>query len=90
MLHTVNQSPYSSTALESCIRLTTSGDEILLLENGVYAVSHPLLENCPCAVYALGADLNARGLTTIAARLTIIDYARFVELVVAHNKQVAW
>jgi tRNA 2-thiouridine synthesizing protein B len=77
--------------LRSLLRIAPAGDPILLYEDGVYAAaggpatadliaeavgSHP--------VYALKADLDARGLSTVAAGVQIVDYAGFVELVEQH------
>ena len=90
MLHTVNQSPFSSHLLKTCISMVSPGDEILLLENGVYGVQHQLLNSCPCPVYAIEADLSARGLAEKARHVSVIDYAGYVDLCIIHQKQVAW
>ena len=49
-LHTVNKSPYSSTALASCLAHLTGDAAILLIEDGVYgalASGRPEPASCP-------------------------------------------
>lgn len=98
-LHTVNKSPYSSTALASCLAHLTGDAAILLIEDGVYAAlvsgrAEPELGAVAArgAVYALGPDLMARGLDQ--ARLLpgtkVVDYAGFVDLTAAHSSVLAW
>lgn len=92
MLYTINKSPLMFGNLKSVLRVAPEGDPILLYEDGVYAAvkgaaseglvsqalgSHP--------VYALKADLDARGLTSLADGIEVIDYDGFVELVEQHN-----
>ena len=36
MLHIVNKSPFTTTSLESCLRVAKPGATILLIEDGVY------------------------------------------------------
>ena len=96
MLHTVNKSPYANSSLESCLRFVREGDVILLLEDGVYAAaagtskSH-LVEDALAnhRVYAIRADVKARGLTDLIEGLTLADYSDFVKLLEAHCSN-AW
>lgn len=91
MFHTVNKSPFQNSALENCLRLVRQGDAILLLEDGVYAaalgtVKSSLIEGIvkQHAVYALEADLKARGLDNIIKEVRIATYGDFVDLVEQH------
>jgi tRNA 2-thiouridine synthesizing protein B len=99
MLHTVNKSPFEKNSLESCLRLATAGDAVLLFEDGVYGavkgtrlaetVSNALANN---KIYVLVSDLEARGMKTdkVIDGIETVDYAGFVDLV-ADNKSVqAW
>ncbi|MBF0176906.1 MAG: sulfurtransferase complex subunit TusB [Magnetococcales bacterium] len=97
MLHTVNKSPFQNSTLESCLRFVLPGDVILLLEDGVIAAAagtaqSKLVEGALSkknSVYAIGADLKARGLTNTIKGVQVIDYAGFVELVEKHRTH-AW
>ncbi|NGZ28558.1 MAG: sulfurtransferase complex subunit TusB [Magnetococcales bacterium] len=96
MLHTVNKSPFSNSALDNCLRYIQSGDVILLLEDGVYgAVSgtakSALVEGALAnsKVYALQADLKARALTNVIPGVQVVGYDVFVDLV-AENTMHAW
>ncbi|MFQ5643510.1 MAG: sulfurtransferase complex subunit TusB [Thiogranum sp.] len=96
MLHTVNKSPYANTTLESCLRFVQEGDVILLLEDGVYAAasgtskSH-LVEKAleTHTVYAIQADVKARGLENLIEGVTLADYQGFVKLLEEHRSN-AW
>ena len=91
MLHTINKSPFQNSALENCLRLARDGDVILLLEDGVYAaaprtVKSSLIEQAVRrhVVYAIGADLKARGLDKLIKEVRIASYGDFVDLVEKH------
>jgi len=92
VLYTVNKSPLMFRNLESCLRIALSGNPILLYEDGVYAAvagakTEPLMTEMLAqhAVYALEADIRARGLSRLVAGVEVIGYDRFVDLVVEHN-----
>jgi tRNA 2-thiouridine synthesizing protein B len=98
-LHTVNKSPFASTALESCLAHLVEDASLLLIEDGVYAA---LTESTYAerlapigrrlALYALGPDLIARGLVDrpLLNGLQILDYQGFVQLVASHATVQSW
>ena len=92
MLYTINKSPLMFGNLKSVLRVAPKGDPILLYEDGVYAAASgtasesliaEAIENHP--VYALKADVEARGLATLTEGIQVIDYDGFVELVEQHH-----
>jgi len=93
MLHMVNKSPFSNCALESCLRFVGDGDVLLLIEDGVYAatagtVKSDLVESAlrnKLAVYALQADVEARGLDKMIEGVQLASYDDFVALLEVHN-----
>jgi len=92
MLYTINKSPFTTNHLESALRFAPSGAPILLYEDGVYAaVEAPMMAAAmrdtlaDHPVYALDADLEARGLTRVLEGIEVIDYDGFVELVEQHD-----
>ena len=92
MLYTVNKSPLMFGNLKSVLRLAPGGEPILLYEDGVYAAaqgtaSENLIRQALCQhpVYALQADLEARGLASLVDGIQVIDYEGFVELVEQHH-----
>ena len=96
MLHIVNKSPFSKTSLDSCIRTATKGDPILLIEDGVLGA----ITNSSCSdrvmaamadhdIYALSADVKARGVERLIDGVKVVDYAGFVDLVETH-KPMSW
>ena len=92
MLYTINKSPLMFGNLKSVLTIAPAGEPILLYEDGVYAavegtasegVILQALERH--SIYALQADLEARGLTSLVDGIQVIDYAGFVELVEQHH-----
>lgn len=97
MLNIVNKSPLDRNTLQSCLDAGTGG-AILLIEDGVYAVSRgnafePKLKAAQAAfkVYALGPDLDARGIADrVTEGVTVVDYAGFVNLVAEYKTCQSW
>jgi tRNA 2-thiouridine synthesizing protein B len=92
MLYTVNKSPLTTQNLETCLAIAPEGEPILLYEDGVYGAMDggrlsdrikEALERHP--IYALEADLEARGIQRIIEDIQVIDYDGFVGLVEEHN-----
>ncbi|MGQ8776898.1 sulfurtransferase complex subunit TusB [Serratia sp. NA_112.1] len=95
MLYTLSRSP-TQCDLPALLRLTTSSDDLLLLQNGVLAglagSAHlELLLNAPISLYALQDDLEARGLIGyFSHKITVVGYNHFVELTEKHCSQMSW
>ena len=92
MLYMINKPPLSNSSLSSVLRIAPAGAPILLYEDGVYAVlpgahSSALLSEALAEhpVYALEADLEARGIRRLTEGVQVINYAGFEELVEAHD-----
>jgi len=92
MLYTVNKSPLMFGNLKSLLRIAPADEPILLYEDGVYAAAkgaasedlvRQALDKHP--VYALQADLKARGLTSLIDGIEIVNYDSFVELIEQHH-----
>jgi tRNA 2-thiouridine synthesizing protein B len=98
MLHIVNKSPFDRNSLESCLRLVTNGSAVLLIEDGVYgattgttAAAKVQEAMANVKVYALGADLQARGIADrVLDGVTVVDYGGFVDLVAEHSNLQSW
>lgn len=99
MLHTVNKSPFEKSTFKSCLEHAKSGDAVLLIEDGVYAATKGTAaakliaaRNGDLALYALGPDLMARGITdsVLTEGISVVDYGGFVDLVAEHDVSQAW
>ncbi|MCP3670431.1 MAG: sulfurtransferase complex subunit TusB [Gammaproteobacteria bacterium] len=98
ILHTVNKSPFEKSSVGSCLAHALEGSSILFYEDAVYAVLkgasiEPLVAGFDgVKLYALGADLKARGITDdkMIDGIEIVDYAGFVDLSAEHDKVQAW
>lgn len=91
-LHLVFTSPNNSSALRDCLNNFQEQDGLILLEDGVLAITNFAqqslpLNNKPC--FALESDLKARGIEHLCP-LPIISYDDFVELTLKYNKTISW
>ena len=71
----------------------TSEDAIILIEDGVIASQHPEIRNAATEtpIYALEADLLARGLTELTGDdIIIASDDDFVKLCCKYSKTVSW
>ena len=96
LLHTISQSPDAGPALGSCLRVLKAGSKVLLIEDGVYAGRRlsdgsTALTSSGCEVFALRADVEARGLQgTMAMGIELVDYAGFVRLAAECHAVQSW
>ena len=95
MLHLVNKSPYDAGNLNTAATLMKGDDELLLIEDGVYAAMKngkgaALLDGLKVSV--LGPDLAARGIPEdkLVDGANVVDYTGFVDLVEATDKVQSW
>ena len=98
MLHIVNKSPYEKTSLASCLAHACKGGAVLLVEDAVYAATRGnaaesavrrAMQELP--VYALGPDLEARGVQGVVMEgVKVVDYGGFVDLVTEHRTSQSW
>ena len=99
ILHLVNKSPTDRNSFDTCFRMASKGDSILLIEDGVYAA----LANAEFAskitsrldnfsFYVLGPDVDARGLgdTPLIGDISVVDYEGFVDLVADNDVTQSW
>ena len=96
MLHIVNKSPYTKGSLESCLRVAQKDDPVLLIEDAVLGVMaggkvEPIIKEAQKSheVYALDADLKARGIDRLVDGVKTVDYTGFVDLVEKH-RPMSW
>ena len=95
ILHKVSTSPYADSALSHCLKLLTADDGLLLLQDGVYALTHhayqPELANLS-HLYLLTDDIRARGIDSdiTLANATQIDFEQFVALSLKFNQVMSW
>lgn len=96
MLYTINNSSLTSNSLDSLLRIAPSGSPILFYEDGVYNAVEGArdaqkvkgaLKNHK--LFALDADIEARGIKRLIQGVKVISYDGFVELV-EENDVVPW
>lgn len=99
ILHTVNKSPFERANLDSCLKHALPGDAVLLLEDAVVAALPGTAFAGRMAdaagelrLYALGPDLQARGLDAagLIPGIAVVDYEGFVDLAAENSAVNAW
>ncbi len=98
-LHTINKSPFERGSMASAFAHASPGDAVLMIEDGVLGARKggafaPTIEGARAGVsiYALGADLAARGIKSgdLVEGVTVVDYEGFVDLAATHARVCAW
>ncbi len=96
-LHILNASPVQSTQLNSCLRVLTDDDGIVLcgeavqlLRKGSIALRKLLDFDGSYRLYALSEDIQARGIDTKRMPVTMLDYPDFVALCVDYTRVNSW
>jgi tRNA 2-thiouridine synthesizing protein B len=97
MLHIINKSPLTNSALDSCLRVAQSGD-ILLIEDAVYAATSGNAFEGKIReamgrfkIYVLQPDLEARGFADrVIAGVSSVDYGGFVDLTTTNKNCQSW
>jgi len=99
MLHILRHAPQATSRFASSLRVMGPRQGLLLIEDGVYALlprttSLSALQLLPSSVrlYAIESDIVARGLAMddIPQRVSLIDYATFVQLCTQYEKVLSW
>ena len=98
MLHIVNKSPFQTSTLDTCLRMAQPGHALLLIEDGVYAATSGSAAQAKMSeagaklkIYALGPDLEARGVVgKLLDGVTLVDYGGFVDLVESYDTSHSW
>ncbi len=90
MLHIIK----TVSAIEEAVALYNEHDEILLIEDAVYAANpqHQSFRQVKhTKVYALDSDIQARGMANrISPSVSIVSYSGFVELTATQEKSLTW
>jgi tRNA 2-thiouridine synthesizing protein B len=97
-LFVLNRSWHDSVWLFEQLAFARPSDSIVLIEDAVLALQSPInlgSFSAKCAamkisVYALQDDCQLRGINNQYRSISMIDYLGYVNLVVQHDKQVAW
>lgn len=92
MLYMINNSSITSNSLDSLLRIAPAGNPILFYEDGVYNTMKGFrdsqkvkeaLKDHP--IFAIDADIEARGIKKVLTGIEVINYEGFVQLVEEHD-----
>ena len=90
-LHIINK---SGDPFLLCSRALTTGDALILIEDGIYLLSTEQNKLADIAqrhsIFILDADLTARGIDINAVTSTVTDYQGFVKLTTQYDNTLSW
>ncbi|NND82857.1 MAG: sulfurtransferase complex subunit TusB [Gammaproteobacteria bacterium] len=94
----MSRSWHESIWLYEQLAFASPGDAVLLTRDAVLATESPItlasfLAKCEAqgvSVYVLAEDLKLRGVDNKYQNCHAVDYGGFVDLVIQHDKQIAW
>lgn len=98
-LHMIASSAHSRTGMSDSLPLLGPGDAVVLMEEGVLALSQPDMEILQSLkerlgtsdnLYVMGDHLIARGLHSDIEGWEAIDMDRLVDLHCEHDKSLTW
>lgn len=90
MLHIIK----SQQAITDAVLVVDEGDNVLLIEEAVYAANpqhHLYMQLKGFSLFALQADLAARGISgRVSPSIEVISYLGFVELTAENAQSITW
>lgn len=96
-LHILNASPAQATQLNSCLRILSAEDGIVLcgeavqaLRAGSVAVQQLLACDRAYRLYALEEDVLARAIDCAELPVILLDYSKFVAVCVEYTRVNSW
>ncbi|TKB44825.1 sulfurtransferase complex subunit TusB [Thalassotalea mangrovi] len=91
-LHLLRSSGFTHMKLQQCQTALLEDDLVLLIDDGVYNLKHPIVEQLASKhqVYALTDHVSARGIVAPLPNVTLCDYEQFVSLTLAADKVITW
>ena len=99
ILHTVNKSPFTHSALIDCLEICSKDDIVILIEDGVIGIMPQAAHSEKIdrairngtKIYALETDIKARGLQPyLSETIDTANYEKFVELCTKCTSIQSW
>lgn len=97
-LHIIRASAFADSTLKNGIALLKSDDTVLLIDDGVYNLQHPILSTLSNALtkhnlLVIGEHVQARGLqysSSIKASITEITIDDIIDLTLSVKQSITW
>ena len=89
ILNLVRKSAFESNDFQQCINTCHANDLIVLIDDGCYNLSHPLLAKVNCKVSVVAPHANARTITAKNNEL-LISMEQLVKLTFNYKSVVTW
>lgn len=92
-LHIISHSPYKNTIFTQALATATANDKLLLVDEGVYALTgvyKQQIQAHPTACFAIKEHLALRGLPLDEDAAELIDFDTFVRLSLDAQHCLSW
>lgn len=95
ILHLVRSSAYNGNDLNQCISNIQTDDTLVLLDDGCYNITHPLLAQCTqmhpeLAIYFIENHADARAINVNQTISTPITMDTLIKLTFSNDTVVTW
>jgi tRNA 2-thiouridine synthesizing protein B len=94
-LHIIRSSGYSSNALAQCLSMLLPQDNILLMDDGCYNLSHALLlkalkDDPELTAYVVSEHASARAQSSSHSDFILTTLIEVVTLLFKHDNSITW
>ncbi len=89
ILHIVRSNGFNDDRLQQCLNLLAENDKLLLIDDGVYNVSHPTCASLTQAIFAIDSHCQARNIVE-QGNVKQINIEEFVNLSEHAEKVITW
>ena len=94
-LHIIRSSGYSSNALVQCLSMLLPQDNILLMDDGCYNLSHALLlkalkDDAELTAYVVSEHASARAQSSSHSDFILTTLTEVVTLLFKHDNSITW
>lgn len=93
ILHLIRISPHSrENELIQCINTLSINDSVLLMDDGVYVLTHKLLDellSASSAIYIISEHTESRGMA-VSDKTKNIQLSDITQLIFSHQSSVTW
>lgn len=90
ILHIVRSSAFKTNQLQQCLVLLGNDDRVFLIDDGIYNVSHILLQDIKNLIFVLEPHLTARNIQITNQHHSIASYNDLVKETENAESVITW
>lgn len=90
ILHIVRSSAFKTNQLQQCLLLLGNDDRVFLIDDGIYNVSHDLLQEVKNPIFVLETHLTARNIPLTNKHHSVASYTDLVNETENAESVITW